>query len=160
MVDEKNEHQNSNGDDSSPTLAKRFSQLSDQFIHIGELLAAWVFAVLFAIGVIDLVFQILPAVRAGNVTDPSVLVEFIDSGLLLLILVEIYHTIIEYVQESDTKKVVRLVIYTGVIAMVRKVIIFRTDEYVTAQEALFVSFSYTVLIIGLVALLYVERVYR
>ncbi|ELY99621.1 hypothetical protein C480_20174 [Natrialba aegyptia DSM 13077] len=43
--------------------------------------------------------------------------------------------------------------------MVRKAIIFRTDEYATAQDALFAAVSYTIIIFGLVALLFAERVY-
>jgi uncharacterized membrane protein (DUF373 family) len=84
---------------------------------------------------------------------------FIDTGLLLLIIVEVYQTVIAYTQQSDTRKIVRLVIYTGVIAMVRKVIIFRTGEYATTQDAALVALSYTIIIAGLVGLLLVERVY-
>jgi hypothetical protein len=41
--------------------------------------------------------------------------------------------------------------------MVRKTIIFRTGEYATTQDALFAAVAYTVLILGLVGLLLVER---
>jgi hypothetical protein len=43
--------------------------------------------------------------------------------------------------------------------MVRKAIIFRTGEYATTTDALFAAVAYTVIILGLVGLLYVERVY-
>ncbi|OYR83476.1 hypothetical protein DJ84_08100, partial [Halorubrum ezzemoulense] len=74
-----------------------------------------------------------------------------------LIIVEVYETVVAYIEQSDTRRIVRLVIYTGVIAMVRKVIIFRTTEYPTTQDALFAAVSYTIIIGGLVALLFVER---
>jgi hypothetical protein len=45
---------------------------------------------------------------------------FIDTGLLLLTIVEVYQTVVAYTRENDTRRIVRLVIYTGVIAMVRK----------------------------------------
>jgi len=96
---------------------------------------------------------------AGRIPDPLVVIGFIDTGLLLLIIVEVYETVIAYTEESDTRRIVRLVIYTGVIAMVRKAIIFRVGEYATAQDALFAAVAYTVLILGLVALLTVERRY-
>ena len=114
---------------------------------------------LFAIGVGDLILQILRAIRTENITDPLVVIGFIDTGLLLLIIVEVYHTVIAYTQESETRQIVTLVIYTGVIAMVRKVIIFRTGEYATAQEALFAAVSYRILMFGLVGLLLAERIY-
>ncbi|SEW04199.1 Uncharacterized membrane protein, DUF373 family [Natrinema salifodinae] len=137
----------------------RIAAAADRFIRFVELIAAWVFAILFAIGVIDLTLQIVRSIRARTITDPLVVIGFIDTGLLLLIIVEVYHTVIAYTQESETRQIVRLVIYTGVIAMVRKAIIFRTDEYATAQDALFAAVSYTIIIFGLVALLFAERVY-
>ncbi|PSP53984.1 hypothetical protein BRC67_00380, partial [Halobacteriales archaeon QH_3_68_24] len=81
------------------------------------------------------------------------------TGLLLLIIVEVYQTVVAYTQESDTRRIVRLVIYTGVIAMVRKAIIFRTGEYATTQDALLAAVAYTAIIAGLAGLLLVERTY-
>nr|WP_246049018.1 phosphate-starvation-inducible PsiE family protein [Natronomonas salsuginis] len=130
-----------------------------RFVHGVELAAATVFALLFAIGVIDLVLQILESVRSGTITDPLVVISFIDTGLLLLIIVEVYQTVLAYVEQNNTRKIVRLVIYTGVIAMVRKAIIFRTGEYATLEDALLAAGSYAVIIFSLVALLFVERIY-
>ncbi|PSQ05986.1 hypothetical protein BRC92_01495 [Halobacteriales archaeon QS_4_69_31] len=140
-------------------VGDRFSNLVGRFIRAVELIAAAVFALLFAIGVADLGLQIVGAIQSGGITDPLVVIGFIDTGLLLLIIVEVYQTVIAYTEESDTRRIVRLVIYTGVIAMVRKVIIFRTGEYATAEDALLAAASYTAIILGLVALLLVERVY-
>ena len=146
-------------DDSSSTLVERYSRLADRFVHGVELAAASVFALLFAIGVVDLSLQIVLAIRSGAITDPNVVVGFIDTGLLLLIIIEVYQTVLAYVRESETRRIVRLIIYTGVIAMVRKAIIFRTGEYPTYLDALYVAASYAIIIFGLVALLFAERVY-
>jgi len=135
----------------------QYAELTDRFVHVVEMAAATVFAVLFAIGVVDLMIQIGGAVRTGEITDPLVVIGFIDTGLLLLIIVEVYQTVLAYVQENDTRRIVRLVVYTGVIAMVRKAIIFRVGEYPTTEDALFAAVSYTVIILGLVALLVSER---
>jgi uncharacterized membrane protein (DUF373 family) len=135
----------------------RVSATTDRFVHGVELVAAAVFALLFAIGVVDLMIQIWQATLAGRITDPLVVIGFIDTGLLLLIIVEVYETVIAYTEESETRRIVRLVIYTGVIAMVRKAIIFRVGEYPSPQDALFAAAAYTVLILGLVGLLLVER---
>jgi uncharacterized membrane protein (DUF373 family) len=140
-------------------ISDKYTVIVNSFVHGVELAAATVFAVLFAIGVIDLTLQILTAVQDGSITDPLVVIGFIDTGLLLLIIVEVYQTVLAYVEESDTRRIVRLVIYTGVIAMVRKAIIFRTGEYETLQDALFAASSYAIIILALVALLFAERVY-
>jgi uncharacterized membrane protein (DUF373 family) len=145
------------GGRSVPGSSGRVATVTNRFIHAVELVAAAVFALLFAIGVVDLMLQIWQATLAGRITDPLVVIGFIDTGLLLLIIVEVYETVIAYTEESETRRIVRLVIYTGVIAMVRKTIIFRTGEYATTQDALFAAIGYTVLIFGLVGLLLVER---
>lgn len=140
-------------------ISERYTLLVNAFVRGVELAAATVFAILFAIGVIDLTLQILDAVESGQITDPLVVIGFIDTGLLLLIIVEVYQTVLAYVEESDTRRIVRLVIYTGVIAMVRKAIIFRTGEYATLQDALYAASSYAIIIFALVALLFAERVF-
>ena len=139
----------------SPT--SRLSMRIGRFVQIVELAAAGVFALLFGIGVVDLSLQIAKEIISGRITDPLVVIGFIDTGLLLLIIVEVYQTVVAYVRQSDTRKIVRLVIYTGVIAMVRKVIIFRTSEYPSVGDALLAAIAYTVIILGLIGLLYVER---
>ena len=135
----------------------RVSDATSRFVHGVELAAAALFALLFGIGVVDLALQIAESVPTGEITDPDVVISFIETGLLLLIIVEVYQTVVAYIEQSNTRRIVRLVIYTGVIAMVRKVIIFRTTEYSTTQDALFAALSYTLVVLGLVALLFVER---
>jgi uncharacterized membrane protein (DUF373 family) len=147
------------GSGSGGDAEERYAGLTDRFVRLVELGAATVFAGLFAVGVVDLVIQIAQSVESGNITDPSTVIGFIDTGLLLLIIVEVYQTVMAYVRENETRRIVRLVIYTGVIAMVRKAIIFRTSEYSTTGEALEVAISYAVIILGLVALLVVEGAY-
>ncbi|MFQ3285500.1 MAG: uncharacterized membrane protein (DUF373 family) [Natronomonas sp.] len=162
------------GDDNSPSVenssnppeqkpqqswAERYTFAVGQFVHGTELAAATVFAALFAVGVIDLMLQIFEAVRSGGITDPLVVISFIDTGLLLLIIVEVYQTVLAYVEENDTRRIVQLVIYTGVIAMVRKAIIFRTGEYGSLEEAMLAAGSYAIIIFALVALLFAERSY-
>ena len=130
---------------------------SQQLLRYVEVAAAVVLVVLFAIGVFDLSLQIFQSAAGGSITDPLVVVGFIDTALLLFIIVEVYHTVIAYTEESDTRQIVRLVIYTGVIAMVRKAIIFRTGEYPDEAAALMAAGAYTLIILGLAALLVVER---
>ena len=149
----------SDDDQSTPPLSEQYSLLVERFVHGVELAAATVFALLFAIGVVDLILQIIGSVQSGSITDPLVVIGFIDTGLLLLIILEVYQTVLAYVEENNTRRIVQLVIYTGVIAMVRKAIIFRTGEYATLQDALLAAGAYTLLILALVALLFAERVY-
>lgn len=154
MADPKNEESVTASDAEWPD---RVAGGISSFVQVIELAAAGLFALLFGIGVIDLAFQIALTVPTGGITNPLVVIGFIETGLLLLIIVEVYQTVVAYVRQNDTRQIVRLVIYTGVIAMVRKVIIFRTSEYPSVNDALLAAISYAVIIFGLVALLYVER---
>lgn len=129
----------------------------DGFVNVVEIAAGALFALLFAVGVFDLGLQIAQATLRGSITNPSTVIGFIDVGLLLLIIVEVYQTVVAYIKENDTRRIVRLVIYTGVIAVVRKIIIFRTSEYGSPGDALVVAAAYGILTLGLVALLYVDR---
>ncbi|WP_435098067.1 phosphate-starvation-inducible PsiE family protein [Halorubrum sp. N11] len=159
-ADRSNDPSTADQSDDPPAPRTRSDQVSDatsRFIHGVELAAAALFALLFGIGVIDLALQIIESVPTGEITDPNVVIGFIETGLLLLIIVEVYETVVAYIEQNDTRVIVRLVIYTGVIAMVRKVIIFRTSEYPSTQDALFAAVAYGTVILGLVALLYVER---
>ncbi len=137
--------------------ADRAAEHISRFVQMVELAAAGLFALLFGIGVIDLAWQIVLTVPSGGITNPLVVIGFIETGLLLLIIVEVYQTVVAYIKQNDTRQIVRLVIYTGVIAMVRKVIIFRTSEYPSVNDALLAAVAYTVIILGLVSLLFVER---
>ncbi|MBX0304088.1 phosphate-starvation-inducible PsiE family protein [Haloarcula salinisoli] len=139
------------------SLDERVLAASEELIRYVEVIAALVIVLLFAIGVFDLGLQIFNSALSGRITDPLVVVGFIDTALLLFIIVEVYQTVVAYTQESETRRIVRLVIYTGVIAMVRKAIIFRTGEYADEEAALMAAGSYTLIIIGLAVLLVVER---
>ncbi|WP_255192030.1 phosphate-starvation-inducible PsiE family protein [Natronobeatus ordinarius] len=144
-------------DDASTYRPDRWIAQTEHFVHYVEAFAAAVFAVLFAIGVVDLVLQIARATMTGEITDPLVVIGFIDTGLLLLIIVEVYQTVVAYIEESSTHRIVLMVTYTGIIAMVRKIITFRTGEFPTTEDALVAAVAYTLVLLGLVALLWVYR---
>ncbi len=141
---------------SLPTI-EGVSSVMDRVVNIVELAAAALFALLFAVGVFDLGLGIFRATQSGRITDPEVVVGFIDVGLLLLIIVEVYQTVVAYIRENDTRVIVRLVIYTGVIALVRKIIIFRVSEYGSSLDAILAAGAYGILIVGIVGLLYAEQ---
>jgi uncharacterized membrane protein (DUF373 family) len=124
-----------------------------------ELVAAFVLVGLFAIGVFDLGLQIFQEIRSGDISDPLVVIGFIDTALLLFIIVEVYKTVIAYARSDDTARILRLVIFTGVIALVRKAIVFRTGEYATTTDALLVAVSYGLLTVVLGVLLFVSYQY-
>jgi len=139
------------------TAIERSVEASERLMRGIEVVAAYVLVILFAIGVLDLGGQIVGAVLDGSISDPLVVVGFIDTALLLFIIVEVYQTVVAYVRSNDTRRIVRLVILTGIIALVRKAIVFRTGEYTDETAALTAAGAYSLLILGLALLLYVSQ---
>ncbi|MFB6094230.1 MAG: phosphate-starvation-inducible PsiE family protein [Halanaeroarchaeum sp.] len=158
MADHESDADREDGAVPDPRTAQmRIADRIEQFIRGSELAAAGIFALLFAIGVLDFAWEIVQVTARGAITDPRTVIGLIDTGLLLLIIVEVYQTVDAYIRQSETREIVRLIIYTGIIAMVRKAIIFRTGDYATMQSALLAALSYTIILLGLGALLWIER---
>jgi uncharacterized membrane protein (DUF373 family) len=148
------------GDRDSPgDRTERLVSLSERVMQDVELVAAFVLVVLFAIGVFDLGLQIVGEIRSGDISDPLTVIGFIDTALLLFIIVEVYQTVIAYARSDETARILRLVIFTGVIALVRKAIVYRTGEFDTKVDALLVAASYGLLTLTLAVLLFVSYQY-
>jgi len=145
------------------TEGHRTVEVSERLMGGLEVVAAYVLVFLFAVGVFDLGLRIggavLDAFRPGvgaDITDPNVVVGFIDTALLLFIIVEIYQTVVAYTRATAPQQIVRLVLYAGIIAMVRKAIIFRTETYDSIVDALTAAGSYMAVLLGLSVALYVS----
>ncbi|WP_349254474.1 phosphate-starvation-inducible PsiE family protein [Halorientalis sp.] len=150
------------GESDTPLRGTRidpFVSFSERIMQFVELIAGFVLVVLFAIGVFDLGLQIVEEIRSGDISQPLVVIGFIDTALLLFIIVEVYNTVIAYARSDETARILRLVIFTGVIALVRKAIVFRTGEFATKMDALMVAASYALLTLTLGVLLFVSYQY-
>jgi uncharacterized membrane protein (DUF373 family) len=117
-----------------------------------EIVAAYVLVLLFAVGVFDLGLTIAGLVRSGAITDTTEVVDLVDTVLLLFIIVEVYRTVVAYTREES---VLRIVVATAVIAVTRRVIVFKPGDYATPEAVLFTAAGLAVLVAALVASLYV-----
>lgn len=112
-----------------------------------ELTAALFLVILFAIGVFDLGLSLYQLVLSGNFTDPISVIGLIDTVLILLIIVEVFETV---VASSRQEPVVRIVINAALIAVARKIISFRPGEYQTVENAFISSASLTILLLVII----------
>lgn len=133
---------------------------SGEAIRLVEIVAAYILVLLFAIGVFDLLVQIAAATAASfrpgggpGIEDPEVVVGFIDTALLLFIIVEIYQTVVAYTREES---VVRIVIIAAIIAVSRKIISFRPGDTIGTDDLLFAA-AFGFLLAVLTGSLYVLR---
>ncbi|MEZ3165448.1 phosphate-starvation-inducible PsiE family protein [Halorubrum sp. RMP-47] len=108
--------------------------------------AAYFLLLLFLIGVFDLFVSLYRLLVAGNFTDPAQVVELLDSVLLLLIIVEVHRTLVAYARGQP---VLRTVVSAAIIAVSRRVISFRLEDYGTGDEALLAAVSLGVLVLTL-----------
>jgi uncharacterized membrane protein (DUF373 family) len=124
---------------------------TDSVMELLEMLTAVLMVILFAIGVYDMGLRLYKLGITGNYTDPNAVVEIIDTALLLLIIVEVYRTVVAYLEDL---RILPLVINVAIIAMARKIISFRTGKYPGYEDALIAAMSYGVLLVILIGAFY------
>ncbi|QZP39126.1 phosphate-starvation-inducible PsiE family protein [Halobaculum magnesiiphilum] len=119
-----------------------------------EVGTAYFLLVLFAIGFLDLILVLVELLASGEFTDPSQVIDIIDTVLVLLIIVEIHQTVVAF---SRDEPVVRIVISAALIAITRKVISFRPGEYANINDAFVAAVAFALLLGVLVAAYFVVR---
>ncbi|ELZ44679.1 hypothetical protein C463_06962 [Halorubrum californiense DSM 19288] len=108
--------------------------------------AAYFLLILFLIGVFDLFVSLYRLLVAGNFTDPAEVVALLDSVLLLLIIVEVHRTMVAYARGQP---VLRIVVSAAIIAVSRRVISYRLEDYGSGDEALLAAAALGVLVLAL-----------
>jgi uncharacterized membrane protein (DUF373 family) len=139
--------------------ADRFIDLSGRIVRGIEVVAAFLLVGLFAVGVIDIAIRIVGLAISGRIAQPQAIIGLLDSVLLLFIIVELYQTVVAYSLEEDEVEVVTTAIYAGMIAMIRKAILFQTSDYETVTDALTAAGSYMLILVGLAVVLFVAYRY-
>ncbi len=111
--------------------------------------------VLLGLGVLNLGITIVASLTTFGAADPSGIISLIRSAidivLYLFVVVELYKTIVAYV---EAKSVVVAVIHAGLIAVVRQIIIFKPDDY-SPTEAITLAGVYVLLLVALLVGFYV-----
>jgi uncharacterized membrane protein (DUF373 family) len=106
--------------------------------------------VVLLVGVINLVATFTQAALAvellGYKNATGLISTTIDIVLYLFIVIELYRTIIAYV---EAQSVVRAVVHAGIIAVIRQIITFKPAEMGNSQDALLIAGIYLLLLVGL-----------
>jgi len=128
------------------------SERAMQWLVVG---AAYFLVLLFAIGLFDLLLSLWRLLTSGQFTDPVAVIGLIDTVLLLLIIVEVHRTLLAYAREQP---VTQIVINVAIIAVARKVISFRIEEFESADAAFTGAVAFaTLLAVLLVAAVVIRR---
>ena len=136
----------------------RFVSPSETLIRVVEIVAAYLLAGLFAVGVVDLFISIAGLVRTGAIFDPDAgidrILTVIDKALLLFIIVELYQTVVAYTRDES---VTRIVIVAGLIAISRKIISFRPGDFAGVVELVANAGASAALLLALVVAYYIVQ---
>ena len=108
--------------------------------------AAYFLLLLFLIGVFDLFLSLYLLLVAGNFTDPNEVVGLLDSVLLLLIIVEVHRTLLAY---AKGEPVLRIVVSAAIIAIARRAISFRLEDYGGGDDTVLAAVAIAVLVLAL-----------
>lgn len=124
----------------------RVTNWLERSVTVLQTIIAAFLVVLLLFGVANLGFTILTSLTTFDATDPTGTISLtrsaIDIVLYLFVVVELYETIVAYV---EAKSVVIAVIHAGLIAVVRQIIIFKPDDY-TPTEAITIAGVYVLLL--------------
>nr|WP_236642365.1 phosphate-starvation-inducible PsiE family protein [Salinigranum halophilum] len=137
-----------------PLDIESFAIQSERVMRWLEMGAAYFLVALFAIGVFDLGLSLYELLVSGRFTDPNAVIDLIDTVLLLLIIVEVFQTVIAF---SRNEPVIRIVINAALIAIARKVISYRPGEYASIEDAFVAAGSFTLLLAVLILAFFVIR---
>lgn len=131
--------------------ASRVTDAFDHGVMLLQLVMAGLLLLLLVLGIVSLGTFLAEAILSRDVFDLGAVLGIINSTidiiLYLFIIVELYQTIIAYV---DAKSVVLAVVHAGLIAVVRQIITFKPGEY-EPEQALAIAGVYVVLLIPLLA---------
>ncbi|MDG5776798.1 phosphate-starvation-inducible PsiE family protein [Haloarculaceae archaeon H-GB2-1] len=130
----------------------RVTNWLEESVTILQTAIAGMLVVLLVLGVVNLGLTIGRSLLALDALRPATIISLIrsaiDIALYLFVVVELYKTIVAYV---EAKSVVMAVIHAGLIAVVRQVIIFKPDDY-SPTSAITITGVYvlllTVLLLG------------
>lgn len=79
--------------------------------------------ILAALGVVDIVLKMLEVTRADGFMTPEGIIRTIDTVLIVFIVIELIRIAVAYMQH---KNVISVVLEAGLVAVVRKLVIFET----------------------------------
>jgi uncharacterized membrane protein (DUF373 family) len=128
------------------------TRLLDRSVNLLQTAIALFLVVVLLLGVLNLVATFVKAALAvellGYNSAISLISTTIDIVLYIFIVIELYRTIIAYV---EARNVVMAVIHAGLIAVVRQIITFKPGEADDPETALLTAGIYFVLLVGLLA---------
>lgn len=103
----------------------RLSPVLDRIVLYIEGVVTALLTLLAALGVVDIVIKMIEVTRADGFMSPEGITRTIDTVLVVFIVIELIRIAIAYMNHQD---VVGTVLEAGLVAVVRKLVIFETGD--------------------------------
>ena len=110
----------------------RLSALFDRLIVYIEGVVVALLTVLAVLGVVDIVIKMLEVTAADGFVTPEGITRTIDTVLVVFIVIELIRIALAYMNHQD---VVGTVLEAGLVAVVRKLVIFESGDNVLPKAA-------------------------
>lgn len=127
-----------------------FTEYLDRTVTALQAALAFFLVIVLFLGVINLIATFVQAAQAvelfGYKNAISLITTTIDIVLYLFIVIELFRTIVAYV---EAESVVRAVVHAGLIAVIRQILIFKPSDAASTEEALMLAVVYLILLAGL-----------
>jgi len=99
--------------------------------------------ILAALGVVDIVIKMFQVTRADGFMTPEGITRTIDTVLIVFIVIELIRIAIAYMQHKD---VIGTVLEAGLVAVVRKLVIFESSDQMLEKA---IALSVLILAVGI-----------
>lgn len=103
----------------------RLSSALDRIVVYIEGAVTALLTLLAALGVVDIIIKMIEVTRADGFMSPSGITRTIDTVLVVFIVIELIRIAIAYMHHQD---VIGTVLEAGLVAVVRKLVIFETSD--------------------------------
>jgi uncharacterized membrane protein (DUF373 family) len=108
------------------------SELLDRVVIYIEAAVTVLLVILAALGVVDIVIKMVEVTRADGFMTPEGITRTIDTVLVVFIVIELIRIAVSYMQHQN---VIGTVLEAGLVAIVRKLVIFESGDDMLPRAA-------------------------
>ncbi|MDZ4654619.1 MAG: phosphate-starvation-inducible PsiE family protein [Coriobacteriia bacterium] len=115
----------------------------EKIVHWVEMAVATLLVIMAVIGTVDVVIQLVRLFSAEGFLTPEGITRVLDTVLVVFIVVELFNIALAYLQRRN---VIPIVLEAGLVAVVRKLVVFESGTAVLEKAA---ALSMLILAVGI-----------
>jgi uncharacterized membrane protein (DUF373 family) len=108
------------------------SSILEKIVHYVETVVATLLVAMAVIGAVDVIIQMVRLFGADGIITPDGITRVLDTVLVVFIVVELFNIALAYLQRRN---VIPIVLEAGLVAVVRKLVVFESGGAVLEKAA-------------------------